>query len=203
MAKKFGRKTKYNKPLNEMLRILITEDHVSELADLARKSGTDDVSTWAREVLLGEQSHPLSHPAMSGTDSFRAKFLTKAPCGDWKEAIDFASDYVLSADVAHSLEARSDDVVVQADGDSMEDARIHDGDLVLMRPLQDGRRPVRGEITLVQIIRKNGECEGMIKRWMRSEPVELHNGKGEAVSIPKDTVEIKAVAVARGLIARL
>ena len=200
----FGRSPRYGKPLTERVQVLFTEDQVPELAALAAASGTNDISTWLREIALGEQLHPNTpHPADAGTDSTRVRFLAKAPCGDWREAVDLAGNFTLSLDVANALEANPGDVVVQADGDSMEGARIYDGDLVLMRPLADGRRPARGEITLVQVIRKDGSCDAMIKRWQKSDPLQLLDGEGKAVPIPKDTKEVRPVAVARGLIARL
>lgn len=195
-----GRTTKYSEPLSERLVVYVTPTQATELA--AESNG--DVSTWIREVALGERPHPSAvHPAMAGVDSFRAKFLTKAPCGDWKEAVEHAGDYVLSRDVAATLEAREGDVVVQTEGDSMEGARIFDGDLLLMRPLQEGRRPARGEITLVQVFHRDGACEAMIKRWMKSEPVQLEDGAGKSIALPKNIQRIKPVAVARGMIARL
>jgi SOS-response transcriptional repressor LexA len=160
------------------------------------------ISTQIRRAVEREIAGE-AHPAMAGVDSLRIKRLTRVPCGDWREAIDTASPYVLSPDVKRSLEAQEGDLVVPAEGSSMEGARIFDGDEVLMRPLHEGQRPRRGDITLVQIIRKNGECEGTIKRWIKSEPVVLHDGDDKVFSLPKDVVEVKAVAVGRGLIARL
>jgi SOS-response transcriptional repressor LexA len=199
-----GRKQKYDKPLDETVKVLFTEDHLPVVSKFAKQSGINDVSTWAREVLLGERPHPMAvHPADIGTDSLRLKRLSKVPCGDWREAIESADSYTLSPDVEHSLEAREGDVIVPAEGDSMEGARIFDGDQVLMRPLPDGVNPRRKEIALVQVFRKNGQCEGTIKRWVKSNPPELEDGNGKPFPLPKDVQEVRAVAVARGLIARL
>jgi SOS-response transcriptional repressor LexA len=145
----------------------------------------------------------IADPAMIGTDNFRARYLAKPPCGPWREAIDLASDYVLSANVADTLEARDGDVIVQADGESMEGAGINDGALLLMRPVPEGRRPARGEIALVQIMRGDGDCESTLKRWMGGEPLRLEDGTGEPLLLPPDVTEVRAVAVARGVISRL
>jgi hypothetical protein len=142
-----------------------------------------------------------------GTNQFRAKFLAKAPCGDWREAIETAGEFVFSQDVADSLEARPGDIVVLADGQSMEGAGIPDGALLLMRPLQNHARPARNDVALVQIQDSNGNYDSTIKRWIKSgqTPAEvvLHDGDGDLHRIPNDTIEVRAVAVARGLVTRI
>jgi hypothetical protein len=174
-----------------------------------------DMSDFAREAVKAaydrvKAGQPIGGGldySMIGTNQFRAKFLAKAPCGDWKEAVDLASSFVLSQDTADFLEARETDVVVMADGESMDGAGIEDGSLLLMRPLANHARPTRGEITLVQIIDEDGDCESTIKRCHRwgnaPNEIVLHDGEGNPFPLPPNTREVKAVAVSRGLITRM
>ena len=124
-------------------------------------------------------------------------------CGGLRAAIEHAGDFVLSVDVANELEARATDVIVRAVGEAMEEAGIPDGAMVLMRPLSAGKLPLPNEITLVEIVNQDGNCRGVIRCWHPGEPPRLTDGKGNVLTLPEGTVEVRPVAVARGVIAQL
>jgi SOS-response transcriptional repressor LexA len=185
--------------------ILFTEQEWEQLE--AALAPGQRAGTLIRNIVIDYLEGRLSGQHTAATDQQRVKFLSKATCGNWREAIDNGMDYVLSADVADTLEARDKDVMVMTDGDSMEGAGIPDGAMLLMRPLPDNVPPRRNEIALVQIIDADGNCESTIKRWTRGGPtptdVILEDGDGARVDLPPDTVRVQAVAVARGLITKV
>lgn len=185
--------------------ILFTEQEWEQLE--AALAPGQRAGTLIRNIVIDYLEDRAAGKANAGTDQQRVKFLSKATCGNWREAIDNGMDYLLSADVADTLEAREKDVMVMTDGDSMEAAGIPDGAMLLMRPLPENVPPRRNEIALVQIIDADGNCESTIKRWTRSgatpTDVVLENGDGDRVEIPPDTVRVQAVAVARGLITKI
>jgi hypothetical protein len=162
------------------------------------------VKKGIESVIEGKTS---THPADAGLGDFRAKFLTKAPAGPWREAVEHAGEFVLSQDVADELEARDGDVVVRVMGESMEGAGIPDGALLLMRPLNEGRQPLPDEIALVQAIGESGEYWSTIKHWCVPRAAknfpQLKDGDKSDYDWPPGTVEVVPVAVARGIIGRI
>lgn len=160
----------------------------------------------AAELLI--EGRVGTHPADVGLGDFRAKFLTKAPAGPWREAVDLAGEFLLSQDVADELEARDGDVVVRVMGESMEGAGIPNGSLLLMRTLPEGRQPLPDEVALVQAIDESGEYWSTIKYWCapratNSKLPQLKDGNKRDYDWPPDTSEVMAVAVARGIIGRI
>lgn len=158
-------------------------------------------SDFAREAL---DIHMGRRQAIDAAlESFRVPMLGRPPAGPWREAIDEQRNYVLSSDVADTLEARKGDIMIEVDGESMEGAGIPNGSLLLLRPLQEGRLPRRGQTTLVQILRDGEVYESTVKTWIGGEPVVLHDGNGHEVQLPEGTIEVRPVAVARGMITQL
>jgi SOS-response transcriptional repressor LexA len=136
------------------------------------------------------------------TDSFRAAYLSRVPCGPLREALDTGSSFTISRDTADELEVREGDFWVRAEGESMEGAGIQDGFLILMRPL-DNRPPRRGEIVLVQFFDEDGDVyQATVKRWNGDNPLRLKDGQGDDFEVPEGR-EYKAVAVARGVVGRV
>jgi hypothetical protein len=184
-------------PFNLLLPVSL-DQKLRAFADEKEESITSVITQSVKQVLSDEP-----HPSALETGSTTLKFLAKAPCGDWREAIDLGESFTLSPQVAGELEAMETDVIVRAAGHSMEGARIHEGDLILMRPLTNGKNPRRNQITLVQVKRVDGTYESMIKHWIPGEPLPtLHDGDGKAVSLGDDVERVDAVAVAQGMIAR-
>lgn len=145
--------------------------------------------------------------AASGNDRNNVRFslpvLADAPGGPFIEAVAEAETTLeLSGALASFLDARDDDshFWVKVRGESMVGAGILDGSLVLFYEIDSLREPRRGQITLIQIERENGQYEGTIKRWMGKKdgrPV-LHNGNDEVVPLPEDVVKAIPIAIARG-----
>lgn len=136
------------------------------------------------------------------TDSFRAPYLSRVPCGPLRAAIDTGAFFTVSRDTAEELEVRDGDFWVRAEGESMEGAGIQDGFLILMRPLES-RPPRRGEIVLVQFFDETGDVyQATVKSWNGDNPLRLKDGHGEDFEVPEGR-EYKAVAVARGVVGRL
>jgi SOS-response transcriptional repressor LexA len=201
---KLGRPRKEGEPLVGK-ELKLTPSMWDELAARRAETGIAVTEIVRRAVARELNPQPVkiaTDAAMAGTDSFRAPYLTKAPCGPFREALDHASFYTLSKDVADTLEARDGDVIVQADGESMVGAGINDSDLLLMRPVPENRNPSRGEVALVQIFRADGLCEGTIKKWMGGTPPRLHDGDDEELPLPDDVERLVPVCVLRGVIAR-
>ncbi|RYZ83401.1 MAG: hypothetical protein EOP06_20045 [Proteobacteria bacterium] len=72
----------------------------------------------------------------------------------------------------------------------------------MLRPLPKGGRPHAGDVALVQIFDKKGNCTSTVKRWVKSDPLVLHDGDGNPVDLPEDTEDVVPVAVARGIVSR-
>ncbi len=152
-------------------------------------------------AIINPQSIRLA--ADSLLDQFRCKYFQSVPCGPFEESVAEAGEFVLSADTADELEAREDDFLVRADGQSMEGVGIMDDFLVLMRPLPEGRMPRTGEIALVQMITPDGIAKGTIKHWHNGVKPHLTDGAGEKVELPEATESLLPLAVARGVVGRL
>lgn len=186
-----------DEPKNASVEIKMTETMKNRLTSL-----TDNLSDWGRKLFEDKLEGRVVRIDEVGLDSYRAKFLTKAPAGPWEEAIEHAGDYVLSSDVARSLEVVDDDFIIQVIGESMESAGVFDGALLLMRPLVR-HSPRRNEIALVQIVTSDGTYQSTIKHYHPGDPPKLTDGDGNEFFYPPDIKEVKAVAVARGIIGRL
>lgn len=94
MKRSFGRTPRYNKPLTERVNVLFTVDQVPQLAELAAQSGAKDVSTWLREIALGERMHP--NTPQPATVSENAIAFDLAP--DDMRALEKLADDVLHID---------------------------------------------------------------------------------------------------------
>lgn len=178
----------------------------NELNTFAEQSGRD-LSEIARSGLerevkgVGIAEYDPAIPSRA----YRAKFLTRAPAGPWEEAISHAGEFLMSEQTADYLEARDGDVIVGVIGESMEGKRLCDGDLLLMRPVAPHRQPVRGEIVLIQMWDESGNHTSTIKEWrgLDGDTPKLVDGNDEPFEVPTDAVGFRAVAVAKGLVARL
>ncbi len=206
MAATLGRKTKYDEPLSEPIRVLFTE---RQYQDLVKLFGASEISTAIREIILGERVLEGAQvievaPPLSTDKSF--PLIGSAICGPWDDVVSSTSDvHILSEQTATELEARDGDVFVRAREESMEGAGILDGSLVLMRTLP--RAPRRGEIWLLQIFDEEGGCKSTIKRvdkWSETpSDVRLLDGSDEEYSTGELTAPIVPVAIARGVIGAL
>lgn len=128
--------------------------------------------------------------------------LGSAPCGPLAEVLEGAdAKHALSPTTWRWLESQAGDFFIICDGQSMEGAGIPDNALLMFRPLPDNGRPRAGEVALVQFFDEDGGCTSTIKRWMKSEPLTLHDGEGQAITIPDQTNAVP-VAVARGMVTR-
>jgi SOS-response transcriptional repressor LexA len=170
-----------------------------DMADFARAS----IDAAIKRVQGGQPIEGETDWANAAvSDSFRAPYLSRVPCGPIKEAIETGAAVTISADTADELEVRDGDFWVRAEGESMEGAGIQDGFLILMRPL-DGRPPRRGEITLMQFIDESGDVyQSTVKSWNGDNPLRLLDGQGDDFEVPEGK-EYRAVAVARGVLGRL
>lgn len=190
----------------------VEEDWLEDVATTAKQIHLDK-SKFARRALdvalarvkaglpiEGEAAIKSDDPLL---DSFRAPFLTKAPCGPWEEALDHASFFTISQDTADELGARDGDVFVRTVGDSNEGIGIPDGMLLLMRPLLNRAQPRRNEVALVQIVDDSGDYLATIKRWQPGTPPTLIDGGDKEFPTPEGTREIIPVAVALGIIGRI
>lgn len=176
---------------------------MEEFREAARVAG-EDMAEFARvSIERRVKGESDSFDPANALNMTRHKFLAKAPAGTWLEALESAGYFTLSEDIAEELEARDGDVIVRVMGESMEGAGIHDHSLLLMRPLTDNRQPRRGEVALVQIGDTNEEYWGTIKHWAPGNPPALTDGNGDAYPFPDNVKEVKAVAVARGIISQL
>jgi SOS-response transcriptional repressor LexA len=197
-----GRPRKGTERKSERIPIYVTPSTQREIAEQAALEGKE-LAEFGRDAIEFYIAH-RHLAATGGADrSYRARLLTKAPCGPWQEAIEHASYLTLSEEIADELEVREGDVLVRAEGESMESAGILDGALVLMRPLDGGRQPRRGEIALVQVTTSDGDCQGTIKHWHPGDVPTLKDGDGNLFPLPEDTAEVRAIAVARGVVSRL
>ncbi|MBW3637987.1 MAG: hypothetical protein KY445_16205 [Armatimonadetes bacterium] len=172
-----------------------------ELEEFSVATG-EEMSEIARRAIKNEiNPRPLAVDlANAATDSFRAPYLSRVPCGPLKEAIDTGDSFTLSADTADELETRDGDFLCRAEGESMLGAGIQDGFMVLMRPL-DGRPPKRGEVCLIQFFDEEGAVyQATIKRWEGQG--KYTDGQGEPFEGPEG-YEARAVAVARGVLGRI
>lgn len=192
---------KNKKPVNFALDPDLIES-LREFAQQAKESMSSIVGRGIEREISG-----VTIPDDPLLDSFRAPFLTKAPCGPWEEALDHASHFTISQDTADELGARDGDVFVRTMGDSMEMAGIADGALLLMRPIPNQGTPRRHEITLVQIVDEDGDYLATIKHWQPSgapgKPPKLLDGNDEEFPIPEGTQQVIPVAVALGIIGRI
>jgi SOS-response transcriptional repressor LexA len=173
---------------------------IERLDHMAGESNISAAEHVRRAVAAYLDPKPIAVPDQL-IDQSRHKFLTKAPCGPWIEALDHAGEFVLSRDIAEELGAREGDVVVRAAGDSMVGAGIPDGALLLMRPLANNRSPRRRQIALVQIMNGEGDFYGTVKRWISEE--KLLDGNDDIFPIPEDTTAIIPVAESVGIISLL
>ena len=173
----------------------------------ARGAGSALVSSSAlpsMSALLAEaaQSGELAQALAMGGE--RLPVLGRAPCGPFREVVsEVEAHHVLSPATAEWLEAGPRDVFIVCDGQSMEGAGIPNGALLLLRTLPQGGRPQAGEVALVQIFDDEGNCSSTLKRWIKSEPLVLHDGDGNAVELPANLREAVPVAVARGIVSRI
>lgn len=130
--------------------------------------------------------------------------IASANCGPWEEALANATRFTLSKEMFDELEAREGDVFIRARGESMDGSGIHDDYLILMRPLLAGREPSNGEVTLVQIKTSDGQYLGTIKHWHPGTPYPaLKDGNGKEFAFPKNTKEVRPVAVGRAIVGRI
>lgn len=199
-----GRPKKEGEILSEERAIKFAPSMMERLQGRSEDTGVTIAEIIRRAVakdLEGSSPDDDDNPSYA----YRAPFLTKAPAGPWREAIENSGHFLLSEQTADYLEAREGDVVVGVMGESMEGRRLFDGDLILMRPVSPHRQPVRGEIVLVQTWNEAGDYVSTIKEWrgMDGTHPRLVDGEGEDYPWPEDSVGWAAVAVAKGLIARL
>jgi SOS-response transcriptional repressor LexA len=173
---------------------------IDRLDQMASGSSITAAEHVRRAVAAYLDPTPVAVPDVL-VDQSRHKFLTKAPCGPWMDALEHAGDFVLSRDVAEELGAREGDVVVRCVGDSMEGAGIPDGALLLMRPLANNRPPRRHQIALVQILNTDEQYYGTIKRWISED--RLLDGNGDPFAFPDGTIGVVPVAESVGIISLL
>lgn len=180
------------------------------LADLAQQHGLKTGAQMGQKDNVVESSSSFGglqflRPT-ENTDAAKLNLpkLPAVPCGPWKTALDEASEFPLQSELASLLDAREGDVLVPAQGQSMEESGVPDGALVLMRPLE-GRKPASGEITLVMVETSDGEWVGTIKHWYqtRSRAVDLRDGKGHCYALPPNVKAVYPVAVLCGVIGRI
>ena len=127
----------------------------------------------------------------------------RVACGPAEEAREEATPFVVSTPVADEFRLDPDlDFWVRARGQSMEGRGIFDEFLVLLRPLQTGRMPRKGEIALIQIVDEEGFYSGTLKTWNGSDEVlpRLLDGDGQEWSFPQNTRSAHPVALAKGVI---
>ncbi|MBW3635022.1 MAG: hypothetical protein KY445_00980 [Armatimonadetes bacterium] len=146
-------------------------------------------------------------PHISNKNLISVPLLDKPPCGPWKEAVDRAERFEMSPELAVFVGYEAGDFFAQADGQSMKEAGIPDRALILMRPLeQNGIKlaPTHGEVALVEITTKDGECFSTVKYWYETPEgkPDLRDGAGRPFYPPSGTKKINAVAVKRGLLSR-
>lgn len=189
-------------PKNSSIEIKMTDKMYEDIAGL-----TDNMSEWGRQLFEDKLAGRLVNVEQIGLDDYRAKFLTRAPAGEWQEAVEHAGAFTISKQMADYLEVREGDVVVGMLGESMSGVGLHDGYLLLMRPLPERIPPKPGEVALVQIETESGEFFGTIKHWHPApgpkQPARLTDGDGHDFSYPTDVKDVKAIAVARGVIGRM
>lgn len=180
---------------------------LEELADIEDLSVPELVRRAVDEKL---NPRPIDIDLINAaTDSFRAPFLSRVPCGPWQDAVDEGAAFTVSKDVADFIEARDGDAWVEGSGDSMVGAGIQDGFMVLVRPLPEGRTPRRGEIAVIQAFVGDEEeaVLGTIKRWMPPKDSEglptLFNGDDAEFELPSGVRRVVAVAVGRAVLGRL
>lgn len=197
MAIRVGRGTKYDQPLTEPVRVLFTEKQIPVLTELAQKSGTADVSTWLREIALGERAHPnADHSETDGTVSL--PILQDVPCGPFEEAIaDNPSRLVFNGDWKRELGILDDDLLVYAHGQSMEGAHITDGALLVIERIPTHRRPPEGKPALIQI-HYDGKAECTIKNYhtKNGKPL-LRDGDGKEVKLPAHVEKLDVIGVVK------
>ncbi|MBV9866476.1 MAG: hypothetical protein JO316_14075 [Abitibacteriaceae bacterium] len=158
---------------------------------------------------LADEIDAATPPAAGMETPARAEIsfpvIGSAVCGPWADAVaDTHEVLLLSEHMANLLEARDDDVFIRAHGESMERAGIIDGAFVLLRPLAPSARPRSGEIALVQILTRDGDCRSTLKYWHETGAgPHLTDGDGNSYPLPADTERLIPVAVARGLVSRL
>lgn len=125
-----------------------------------------------------------------------------APCGPVQESVFEAKHAVLPAVIAQVLKAKAGDWLVPARGESMVEAGIADGALVLMRPYLEGRKPYEGDIVLVSIETDDGQRYSTIKYWYSGSRgrVDLRDGQLRPFSLPYNLKSIYPMAVYVGII---
>ena len=200
--------------LLELIPGLRTAGSMVEEWDAAReRAQATDVPVWAAlqinsnlalaEAREGFIEKPTFLRPVVGESNLRpVKILAEPPCGPWKEALEHADEHMMDAGVLRMMGFKEGDFFVRCDGESMVDAGIPDGALVLMRPL-DGDIPKNGTITLVCAELDGGDWFGTVKRFFKTPEgkVDLRDGKGMPIYTPREAIEIKPVAFKVGLIA--
>jgi hypothetical protein len=190
--------------LSEERQIKFAPSMYQRLVERSHETGISVAEQVRRAVANDLDPKPVSVDwAMVGTDVVKARYLDKSRCGNWDEAMADERWFVLSKHTAQYLDVQDGDIVVGAMGDSMEQAGIFDGSLVVMRPVAGYRQPRTGQIVLAQRVGADGACESLIKYWHTGEPPRLTDGGGNTVEIPEETVKIEAVAIAKGVITPL
>jgi SOS-response transcriptional repressor LexA len=192
-----GRKSLYDEPLSEKVQVLFTD---SQKAHLEEKYG--ELSTAIREVMLGERV--LESAVTPLNQNVGSPIIGGAICGPFDAVVESAGNtFHISADTAKELNWQEGDVWVESHGDSMEAAGIIEGALVLMRLLDEGRTPRKGEIALVQIVDADGEYRSTIKRWGGGTPPRLLDGNDEEIELPEGVQKVQPVGVAKGIVGRV
>lgn len=140
----------------------------------------------------------------SPSDTVTLRRLPGVPCGPWKEAVDEAVLYPVPREVAGFLGALEGDLLVPCEGQSMREAGIPDGGVVVMR-LLDGAVPAPGAIILCCVERAGGEWLSTIKYFYGMTAygkADLRDGKLRPYSLPEDAREVHLVAVLVGVMGR-
>jgi SOS-response transcriptional repressor LexA len=129
--------------------------------------------------------------------------FSSVPCGPWKDVLEEARPYFLPKDMAEVLGAQEGDWLLPCRGQSMREAGIPDGGLVVMHPL-DGTPPESGAIILCCVEREGGQWLSTIKYFYRDAKgrPELRDGKLQPYHLPPDAKELHPLAILVGVMGK-
>lgn len=198
---------KFNRPKT----LLFKESQWKEVEGALLPNGME-LATAMRDLVMravrGEidwEGNPTPPPNTAGLHV--NAFIATATAGPWEEALLNATSFIVSAETKQALQLAPDDVWVRVRGDSMRGAGIVDEMMAVVKPLAQHGRPRRGEITLVQIVRGNGEIyESTIKRWHKELPdgtAELLDGEDNPFPLPDGTERVIPVGTISAVMGRV
>lgn len=179
----------YGKPKD----VAVEEDEAERMRQVAREE-IARIAESGREISVVEIGDVLGGVPVHQFDA--------APCGPLEESVFQAKHAKLPAVIAQVLRARAGDWLVPAKGESMVEAGIADGALVLMRPYPKGRKPFEGDIVLVSIETTDGARFSTMKHWYSGPrgQVVLRDGQLRPVDLPDNFKSMFPMAVFVGII---